>query len=57
MGGLLSRPHERFPILFGNWFWEEYPYLLPCLFAAAACAFCFIFIWIFLKEVRESMEA
>lgn len=50
-GGTLSRPHERFPALFGNWFWEEYPYLLPCLFSAAFCAFCFVITWLFLKEV------
>ena len=51
-GGLLSRPHERFPTLFGNWFWKEYPYLLPCLFSAVFCASCFIIIWLFLEEVR-----
>ncbi|KAF9652374.1 MFS general substrate transporter [Thelephora ganbajun] len=49
-GGTLSRPHERFPALFGNWFWEEYPYLLSCLFSAIFCAYCFILIWAFLKE-------
>jgi len=54
-GGSLSRPHERFPALFGNWFWEEYPYLLPCLFSAVFCAFCFVLIWLFLKEVRCPM--
>jgi len=52
-GGTLSRPHERFPALFGNWFWEEYPYLLPCLFSAVFCAFCFVLTWLFLKEVRR----
>ena len=51
-GGSLSRPHERFPALFGNRFWEEYPYLLSCLFPAAFCAFCFVLTWLFLKEVR-----
>ncbi|KAF9644584.1 MFS general substrate transporter, partial [Thelephora ganbajun] len=49
-GGSLSRPHKKFPTVFGNWFWEEYPYLLPCLFSAVFCAFCFILIWAFLKE-------
>jgi len=55
-GGSLSRPHERFPALFGNWFWEEYPYLLPCLFSAVFCSFCFALIWLFLKEVRLFAE-
>jgi len=49
-GGSLSRPHERFPTLFGNWFWREYPYLLPCLFSATYCIFCLVFAWLFLKE-------
>lgn len=51
-GGTLSRPHERFPTLFGNWFWEEYPYLLPCLFSTVFCTLCFVLTWVFLKEVR-----
>jgi hypothetical protein len=53
-GGVLSRPHERFPALFGNWVWEEYPYLLPCLFSAASCAVFFTFAWAFLKEVGRT---
>lgn len=52
VGGLLSRPHDRFPTLFGNWLWEEYPYLLPCLFSATFCGFSFVLTWLFLKEVR-----
>ena len=51
-GGSLSHPHERFPTLFGNRLWEEYPYLLPCLFSAIFCAFSFVLTWLFLKEVR-----
>ena len=52
-GGVLSHPHERFPALFGNRLWGEYPYLLSCLFSAMCCAICFVLIWVFLKEVRE----
>jgi len=52
-GGSLSRPHERFPTLFRNWFWEKYPYLLPCLFSAVFCTLCVILTWLFLKEVRR----
>ena len=52
-GGWLSRPHERFPTLFGNWFWEQYPYLLPCLFSAVFCALSFIVTGLLLEEVRE----
>ena len=53
-GGALSHPYERFPAMFGNWLWEEYPYLLSCLFSAVFCGVCFVLTWVFLKEVWES---
>ncbi|KAF5359757.1 hypothetical protein D9756_003026 [Leucocoprinus leucothites] len=31
MGGTLSNPHKRFPKVFNNKFWRDYPYFLPCL--------------------------
>lgn len=31
IGGSLSNPHKRFPTVFWNEFWEEYPYFLPSL--------------------------
>ncbi|KAH9039470.1 MFS general substrate transporter [Lactarius deliciosus] len=36
IGGMLSRPQERWPDVFSHSFWAEYPYFLPC-FAVAAC--------------------
>ncbi|KZT54511.1 MFS general substrate transporter [Calocera cornea HHB12733] len=35
IGGMLSRPTETFPSVFGGVkFWEDYPYFLPCLCSA-----------------------
>ncbi|KAH9039471.1 MFS general substrate transporter [Lactarius deliciosus] len=36
IGGMLSRPQDRWPGVFSHSFWAEYPYFLPC-FAVAAC--------------------
>ncbi|KAH9015503.1 MFS general substrate transporter [Lactarius hengduanensis] len=36
IGGMLSRPQDRWPGVFSHFFWTEYPYFLPC-FAVAAC--------------------
>jgi len=49
-GGSLSRPYDRFPGLFGYKFWKDYPYLLPCLFAASFAAVAFFVALFFLKE-------
>ncbi|KAH9018120.1 major facilitator superfamily domain-containing protein [Lactarius pseudohatsudake] len=37
VGGMLSRPQDRWPGVFSHSFWAEYPYFLPC-FVAATCA-------------------
>ncbi|TFK50149.1 MFS general substrate transporter [Heliocybe sulcata] len=49
-GGSLSRPHDRFPKVFRNPFWQEYPYFLPCLVSASFSALCFLLALFFLKE-------
>ena len=36
IGGMLSRPQDRWPRHFSHPFWVEYPYFLPC-FAVAVC--------------------
>lgn len=36
IGGMLSRPQDRWPRVFSHAFWGEYPYFLPC-FAVAIC--------------------
>ncbi|KAH7921287.1 MFS general substrate transporter [Leucogyrophana mollusca] len=50
MGGVLARPHDRFPELFSGVFWEQYPYFLPCATAAAITAIAFLLLLFFLKE-------
>lgn len=51
MGGILSRPQDRWPGLFSHHFWSEYPYFLPCLVAAAICLVQSAITALFLKEV------
>lgn len=51
MGGVLSRPSDRFPTVFGGTFWKEYPYFLPCGVAAAFSALSCVATAILLKEV------
>ncbi|KAI0298429.1 hypothetical protein B0F90DRAFT_1732264 [Multifurca ochricompacta] len=51
IGGVLSRPQDRWPDLFSHPFWASYPYFLPCLAAAALSCLSFIIAALFLKEV------
>ncbi|KAF8630250.1 hypothetical protein AX15_003027 [Amanita polypyramis BW_CC] len=50
MGGVLSRPHERFPSYFNSEFWKEYPYFLPCLGVAIFAFISFLLTLFFFKE-------
>ncbi|KZV82755.1 MFS general substrate transporter [Exidia glandulosa HHB12029] len=53
LGGTLSHPYERYPSWFGNnVFWKEYPYMLPCMVAAAYSAIFFTMALLFLQETR-----
>ncbi|KAF8267251.1 major facilitator superfamily domain-containing protein [Lactarius quietus] len=36
LGGMLSRPQDRWPHVFSHHFWAEYPYFFPC-FVVALC--------------------
>jgi len=55
IGGLLSRPHERFPSLFGhNEFVAKYPYFLACAVPATFSVLAFFVTMIFLKETVKS---
>jgi hypothetical protein len=56
MGGSLSRPHERFPNVFGGSLWKEYPYFLPCLVASAITFVGFITTLVLFKEVCNDDE-
>jgi hypothetical protein len=64
IGGVLSRPQDRWPSLFSHPFWGEYPYFLPCLATSAYAFLSFSLAAIFLKEtvtrspdVNPSIEA
>ncbi|EIN04032.1 member of major facilitator multidrug-resistance DHA1 sub-family [Punctularia strigosozonata HHB-11173 SS5] len=57
IGGVLSRPAERFPSVFGNSdFLKEYPYFLPCAVPATFSVLAWLVTLLFLKEtVRNPM--
>ncbi|KAH9030867.1 MFS general substrate transporter [Lactarius deliciosus] len=54
IGGVLSRPQDRWPNVFSHPFWGEYPYLLPCLTTATYSLLSFTLAAIFLKETINS---
>lgn len=51
IGGWLSNPHERFPLLFPGNFWATYPYALPCFTIALYCAGTWVVTFFYLEEV------
>ncbi|KAI0302896.1 major facilitator superfamily domain-containing protein [Multifurca ochricompacta] len=53
IGGVLSRPQDRWPGLFSHPFWAEYPYFLPCLGTAFYAFMSFVLAAVFLKETVE----
>ena len=53
IGGILSQPQARWPHPFSSPFWAKYPYLLPCLAAAAFSCLSFGIIAKYMKEVRS----
>jgi len=50
IGGVLSRPQDRWPDLFSHPFWGQYPYFLPCLATATYGLLSLTLAAIFLKE-------
>ena len=51
VGGILSRPQDRWPNIFSHHFWADFPYFLPCLVAATFTCLSFIIGVFFLEEV------
>ena len=51
IGGVLSRPQDRWPHIFSHPFWAVYPYFLPCLVAAAFTFMSFVITALCLEEV------
>ena len=55
IGGLLARPADRFPRLFGrNEFLKKYPYFLPCAVPATFSVMASVLTILFLKETVAS---
>ncbi|KAM6504174.1 Major facilitator superfamily domain containing protein [Amanita muscaria] len=50
IGGSLSHPHERFPIVFTSAFWREFPYFLPCFTVAAFTFVCILLMLLLFNE-------
>ena len=51
LGGLLAKPAEQYPSLFGNFqLFVTYPYLLPCLVSSLVSLFGFIVGFIYFEE-------
>jgi hypothetical protein len=55
IGGVLSRPQDRWPNIFSHPFWGKYPYFLPCLATATYALLSFSLAAIFLKEVGSPL--
>ena len=51
LGGQLSKPATRMPLLFSHPFWEDHPYALPCFVVAGFSFTCAIFAFFCLEEV------
>jgi hypothetical protein len=51
IGGQLSKPATRIPILFDTPFWQDYPYALPCFIAAGFSLICAVVAFFCLEEV------
>ncbi|KAH9169239.1 MFS general substrate transporter [Lactarius sanguifluus] len=54
VGGILSRPQDRWPHIFSHPFWADYPYFLPCLVAATFTCLSFIITGLYLEETLDS---
>jgi len=57
IGGVFSRPQDRWPHAFSHPFWAEYPYFLPCLVAATFTCLSFIITALYLKETLTSRSS
>ncbi|KAH9166541.1 major facilitator superfamily domain-containing protein [Lactarius sanguifluus] len=55
IGGVLSRPQDRWPDSFSHPFWSEYPYFLPCLVVAVISFTQFAITAIFFEEPLRAL--
>ncbi|KAI9443960.1 MFS general substrate transporter [Lactarius indigo] len=54
IGGILSRPQDRWPDIFSHPFWADYPYFLPCLVAATLACLSLVITGLYLEETLNS---
>ncbi|KAH9005446.1 MFS general substrate transporter [Lactarius hatsudake] len=54
VGGIVSRPQDRWPHIFSHPFWADYPYFLPCLVAGTFTCLSFIITGLYLEETLDS---
>ncbi|KAH9027867.1 major facilitator superfamily transporter [Lactarius pseudohatsudake] len=54
IGGVLSRPQDRWPHVFSHSFWADYPYFLPCLVAAIFLCLSLVITGLYLEETLYS---
>ncbi|KAH9054507.1 MFS general substrate transporter [Lactarius vividus] len=57
IGGVLSRPQDRWPHIFSHHFWEDYPYFLPCLVASMLSCLSLIITGLYLEETLNSRSS
>ncbi|KAJ7257175.1 major facilitator superfamily domain-containing protein [Mycena haematopus] len=57
IGGQLSQPQRRFPIMFSGKFWGDYPYFLPSLATGSLVCFSGLIVLFFFKETAPSKKA
>ena len=57
IGGVFSRPADRWPAFRHSSFWSTYPYFLPCAVPATFTIFCWFIAYFYLKEVRPNLSA
>ncbi|KAI9443957.1 MFS general substrate transporter [Lactarius indigo] len=57
VGGILSRPQDRWPHVFSHPFWANYPYFLPCLVAAVFSCLSLVITGLYLKETLNSRSS
>jgi len=57
VGGVLARPADRWPRLFSQQFWQDYPYFLPCAAVSVFVILVALLIALFLKETLPRRKA
>ncbi|KAH9169240.1 MFS general substrate transporter [Lactarius sanguifluus] len=57
IGGVLSRPQDRWPHIFSHPFWADYPYFLPCLIASIFSSLSLITTGLYLEETLNARSS